>query len=197
MHQDILTHQSTDLIAELRAEIAATRATIARLQYNESLGMLTAAGLADAIRTLDPNTTYTVVFCDIDRLKTLNNVTRNHLQTNRYLAAGLVVRYGEIAGQLLGDEFVFILDDQARDTETDPDGFVDRIARQLAGQPLTISELYALAAAQRCHVSEARLSATFATQSNVSACQVEAAIEQLSCQVLAMKSERDQKVRMV
>jgi GGDEF domain-containing protein len=191
------TTTSTDLIAELRAEIALTRATIARLQYNESLGMLNAAGLAEAIRTLDPNTTYTVVFADIDRLKVLNNVTRNHLQTNRYLAAGLAVRYGEVAGQLLGDEFVFILDDQARNTETSPDGFVARIARQLAGQPLTISERYALAAAQRCHVSEARLSATFATQSGVSARQVEGAIEALSCQVLAMKSERDQKVRMV
>lgn len=184
MNTSILAHQSTDLIAELRA-------TIARLQYNESLGMLTAAGLAEAIRTLPNDTTYTVVFADIDRLKILNSVTRNHLQTNRYLAAGLAVRYGEIAGQLLGDEFVFILDDQARDTETDPDAFVARIARQLAGQPLTISERYALAAAQKCHVSEARLSATFATMSNVSAAQVEGAIERLSCQVLAMKARRD------
>jgi GGDEF domain-containing protein len=182
---------STDLIAELRAEIAATRATIRRLQFNESLGMLTAAGLAEAIRTLPNDTTYTVVFADIDKLKVLNNVTRNHLQTNRYLAAGLARRHGEIAGQLLGDEFVFILDDQARRDGDTPDAFIAFISRQLAGQPLTISERYALAAAQKCHVSEARLSATFATMSNVSARQVEGAIEQLSCQVLAMKARRD------
>lgn len=178
------THYSTDLIVGMQA-------LIRRLSYNDSLKMLTPAGLNEAIRTLPNTTTYTVVVCDIDRLKNINEATGNHFRTNRYLAAGLRVRYGELAGQLFGDEFGFFLDDQARDTETNPDAFVARIARQLAGQPLTISERYALAAAQRCPVAQARLSATFATMSGVAADGVPAAIEALSCQVLAMKAKRD------
>lgn len=167
---------------------------IARLSFNESLGMLTPAGLAEAIRTLRPDTTYTVVFADIDKLKVLNQVTQNHLQTNRYLRAGLAVRYGEIAGQLLGDEIIFILDDQARDDETNPDAFVARIARQLAGQPLLQSERYALAAAQHCHVRDAKLSATFAAHSGATAAQVPSVIERLSCEVLTLKAQRDERI---
>jgi len=197
MHARYRTTTSSDLIAELRAEIAETRATIARLQWNTTLNMYRAAGLEEAIRTLDSTTTYTVVLCDVDRMKAINGATGNHVQTDRYLADGFAMRYGEIAGQLheKGDEFCFVIDDQARDVETDPNAFVARVTQQLAGQPLTISERYALAAAHGVPVSQARLSATFATQSNVSAADVPAAIEALSCQVLAMKSQRDQKVR--
>lgn len=176
--------------AALLLLIQEKQALIRRLSYNDSLKMLTPAGLSEAIRTL-PYGVYTVVFADIDRLKVLNGVIGNHFQTNRYLAAGLAVRKSEIAGQLFGDEFVFLLDERSRNQATDPAAFVARIARQLAGQPLTISERYALAAAQHCPVAQAKLSATFATQSGVAADGVIAAIEQLSCQVLAMKKVRD------
>lgn len=197
MHTILYQHTSTDLIDTMRAEITTLRATIRRLHRNESLDMLNSAGLAEAIRNLPDTTTYTVVLCDIDRLKVINSATGNHLQTNRYLAAGLSVRYGEIAGQLFGDEFCFILDDQARNDETNPGAFVARIARQLAGQPLTIGERYLLAAAQDCHVSQARLSATFACASGVSAAQVAQTVEALSCDVLSQKAQRDQKARVL
>lgn len=171
-------------------------ATILRLRWNPALNLLRAAGLDDAIATLSTDTTYTIILADIDRLKTINSATGNHVQTDRYLRAGLAVRYGEIAGQLhdCGDEICFVLDDQARDTETDPNAFVARISRQLAGQPLTISERYLLAAAQGVHVSEAKLSATFAAQSGVHAGDVWSAVEALSCEVLSLKAQHDQKV---
>lgn len=185
MTAHIVAHHACPFCADL----------IHRLTYNESLGMLTPAGLAEAIRTLPTDTTYTVVFADIDRLKILNSVTGNHMQTNRYLRAGLAVRDGEIAGQLLGDEMVFIIAEHSRNEEISPDAFVARIARQLAGQPLTISERYALAAAQQCHVSQAKLSATFAAHSGVTAGQVHSVIERLSCDVLAAKAARDERVK--
>lgn len=170
--------------------------TIRRLRWNATLNLLRAAGLDAAIATLSTDTTYTVVLCDIDRLKTINSATGNHLQTDRYLRAGLAVRYGEIAGQLhdKGDEIAFILDNQTRDGETRPEAFIARISRQLAGQPLTISERYVLAAAQRCHVSQAKLSATFATCASVQAGDVWRVIEALSCEVLALKAERDNRI---
>jgi GGDEF domain-containing protein len=165
-------------------------ALIERLRWNEGLGMLTPAGLAEAIRTLPSTTTYTVVFADIDNLKTINSATGNHIQTNRYLRAGLARRHGEIVGQLLGDEFLYIQDEQYRRDDDDPETFVAFIARQLAGQPLIQSERYALAAAQHCHVSEAKLSATFATRSGLTAAQVPGMIEVLSVEVLALKGAR-------
>ncbi len=176
-------HHPTTTIEELYA-------TIRRLRWNDELGMLNSAGLHEAIRQL-PTGQYTVVFADIDRLKTLNSATGSHCKTNRYLAAGLAVRSGEIAGQLYGDEIVFILDENSRDEQADPHAFVARIAHQLAGQTLTISERYALAAAQGCHVSDAKLSATFATQSSVAVHEIPEAIEALSSEVLLMKKERD------
>lgn len=167
---------STDLIADLHAEIRATRALIARLSWDTGFAMLNGAGLIEAIRTLPNTTTYTVVFADIDNMKRVNSLTGSHCQTDRYLAAGLAVRYGEIAGRIHGDEIVFLLDDQARDRETESRAFVARIARQLAGQPLP-------------------LSATFATQIGVSAGQVPSIIERLSCEVLLLKAARDENVR--
>ena len=166
-------------------------ATIRRLRWNDELNMLNPAGLHEAIRQL-PEGHYTVIFADIDKMKAINSATGSHCQTNRYLCAGLAVRSGEIAGQLYGDEFIYILDEQSRDEMLDAHAFVARIARQLAGQPLTISEKYILATAQGCHVSHAKLSATFATQSTVAAHEILSAIETLSSEVLLMKSRRDQ-----
>lgn len=165
-------------------------ATIARLRWNDELDMYNNAGLREAIRQL-PEGRYTVVFCDIDKMKAINSATRSHCQTNRYLRAGLARRHGEIAGQLYGDEFVYILDEAQRRDDDSPEAFVAYISRQLAGQPLTISERYHLAAAQGCHVSQARLSATFAVRSGVAADAIFDAIEQCSSEVLLMKARRD------
>lgn len=164
--------------------------TIRRLRWNDELGMLNNAGLMDAIRGL-PRGNYAVVFADIDRLKTLNTATGSHFATNRYLADGLRVRQGEIAGQLFGDEIVFILNEQSRGEDAQPAAFTRRIARQLAGQPLRSSERWMLAAAQGCSFDQARLSATFASASGVQASAVLATIEQLSIDVLALKAARD------
>jgi len=176
------TH-STTTIEELHA-------TIRRLSWNTELNMLNGAGLREAIRQLAPGR-YTIVFCDIDKMKAINSATGSHCQTNRYLCAGLARRAGEISGQLYGDEFVYIIDEATRRDDDTPDAFVAFISRQLAGQALTISERYALAAAHGCHVSQARLSATFAVCSGVCAEHVMAAIEQCSSDVLLQKAERD------
>jgi hypothetical protein len=85
---------------------------------------------------------------------------------------------------------LYIQDEQYRRDDDDPETFVAFIARQLAGQPLIQSERYALAAAQGCHVSEARLSATFATRSGLTAAQVPGVIEVLSKEVLELKGAR-------
>lgn len=53
------------------------------------------------------------------------------------------------------------------------------------------NERYALAAAQGVSVDRAKLSATFATMSDVATDNVPAAIEALSCQVLEQKARRD------
>lgn len=187
------TIRETQRADALQAENAELRATIQTLRWNPVLKMYRAAGLDEAIRTLPTDATYTVVLCDIDRLKTINAVTGNHMQTDRYLRAGLKVRAGEIAGQLhdQGDEIAFILHDHSQGKTTNPAAFVARIARQLAGQPLTIGERCALAAAQHVPIDAARLSATFATLNGVAADGVPAAIEALSCQVLALKAQRD------
>jgi GGDEF domain-containing protein len=166
--------------------------------WSPMLNMPNQAGLFDKIAQLDPSITYTVVFIDIDYLKRINTVTGGHFSTNRYLADGLKVRAGEFIAQFLGDEFVALMGDrhypphakERRHTHV-PDVFVARIARQLAGQPLTISERYALAAAQGVPVEQARLSAAFATASGVSAGQVIRTIEQLSRDVLQLKAQRD------
>ncbi len=190
MDLSILAQQSN---ASLLSIIQEKQALIRRLSYNESLGMLNPAGLHEAIRTL-PEGRYTVIFADVDRLKVLNSATGSHCKTNRYLAAGLARRHGEIVGQLYGDEFIYILDEQTMRDGDSPDAFIAYIARQLAGQPLTISERYALAAAHGCSVEQARLSATFSAKSEVRAGDVMDAIEWLSSDVLRLKAERDEKV---
>lgn len=151
----------------------------ARLRWNSGLGMLNAAGLAEAIRTL-PGGLYTVVFADVDKLKALNTATGSHTITNSYLARGFAVREGEIAGQLYGDELVFIIRGPAA-------GFVRRITRQLRIVPLTTRERRALLAAG---VSP-WLSATFASEEGVAAHDIGATVARLSANVLSQKAARD------
>src|SRR5689334_6527455 len=85
--------------------------TIRRLGWNTMLDMYRPGGFELAVEQLDPAKTYTVVLCDIDKMKAINSATGNHAKTDRYLAAGLRVRDGEIAGQVhdKGDEFAFVL----------------------------------------------------------------------------------------
>lgn len=153
---------------------------IARLSWNEGLGMLNQAGLWSAINTL-PDGAYIIVFADIDRLKALNSATGSHMQSNRYLKEGLRVRDGELAGQLLGDEIVFILP-----MEADAPAFIRRIRRQLAGTPLTTKEREALIKAG----GDGRLSATFASEVAEKSA-IPLAIESCSRSVLSQKAVRD------
>ncbi len=186
-------YQST---ADLLDRIQAQQALIARLSWNPTLNMYRPAGFEMTVEALSCDTTYTVVLCDIDKMKAINEATGCHMQTDRYLAAGLQVRDGEIAGQVhdKGDEFAFVIAETSRGVESDANAFVARVARQLAGQPLTISERYALAAAHGCSVEQARLSATFSAMSSVRAGDVMDAIEWLSGDVLRLKAERDSEV---
>lgn len=176
MIASILAQRSTD---ELLTLIRQQEQRIASLTWNDDLAMFTRAGLQDAIQQLAPDQ-YTVVFCDINRLKLINQVTGSHVQTNRYLRDGLRVRRGELAGQLYGDEFLFVLPDGA-----DAHGFCARLTRQLATQPLSQSERMALEALDGMG---ARLSATFAWETTSD---VWAAVERLSRAVLAQKAARD------
>lgn len=175
MATDTIVHRTTE---EWIALVRQHEQRIAALVWSDALGMLNQAGLRDAIAQL-PEGAYTVVFADINRLKTLNSITGNHIQTNRYLRDGLRVRRGEIAGQFLGDEIVFILPEGA-----DAAGFCARITRQLAEQPLSSMERAAL---ELIDGPGARLSATFAYET---ASDIWAAIERLSCDVLAQKGKR-------
>lgn len=170
-------HSST---TDLYARIADLEAENARLKFNEGLGMLNATGLSEAIRTLPDDGTYTVIFADVDRLKALNSATGSHFKTNTYLARGFKVRDGEIAGQLYGDELVFIVRGKA-------EGFIARIARQLRIVPLTNTERRALLTAG----GREHLTATFAAREGVTARDVPGAIELLSAEVLSQKARRD------
>lgn len=154
-------------------------ARIAALIWNSELGMLSRAGLLDAIERL-PEDAFIVVFADIDRLKAVNTATGSHVATNRYLRAGLRVRAGELAGQLYGDEIVFILR-----ADADAGAFIARIRRQLGRQPLTVEERRALILAG----GDGRLSATFAWRPAQRG-DIPAAIEACSIDVLAQKARR-------
>ena len=161
------------------AENGRLRVEITRLEWDETIGMLNAAGGFRAINAL-PDGRYALVFCDIDYLKQINSATGNHMQTNRYLMSGLRVRRGEIAIRLMGDEFLFILTDGRG--YADPVGFVERLTHQLAEQPLT--------AAERAGLPGGALSATFAWRASVKRADIRAAIERLSAAVLAQKAAR-------
>ncbi len=163
---------------EWEALLRARDARIEALAWNDDLGMLTQAGLRDAISALLP-ATYTIIFADINRLKTINTITGSHIQTNRYLRDGLRVRRGELAGQFLGDEFVFILPAAA-----DAAAFCSRISRQLASQPLSQAERQAL---ELIDGPGARLGATFAWHESSD---VWRAVEALSRDVLTKKAAR-------
>lgn len=177
MHTAILPQHRT--VEELLSLIRAQEQRINSLIWNDSLSMLNKAGLHDEIDHL-PKGTYTVVFADINRLKTINTITGSHIQSNRYLRDGLRVRRGEIAGQFLGDEFVFVLPEIA-----DAAAFCARLTRQLADQPLSQSERYAL---EMIDGPGARLSATFDWEVTSDVWQ---AVERLSVSVLAKKAQRD------
>ena len=178
MATQILAHDC-DTCQALEQEIVRLRAELDTARWNPLLDMYNLAGGLAAIAAL-PVGRYAVVFCDIDRLKTLNSATGNHVQTNRYLSAGLKVRAGEIAFQFLGDEIAFILTDQRG--VADPRAFAERIAAQLAAQPLTEQE--------RAMIDSAALSATFDWCAGVSRTEILACLEQLSIAVLAQKRAR-------
>ncbi len=170
---------STRTTQELLELIAAQERRIESLIWNDDLSMYNQAGIRDAIDQLTPGT-YTVIFADINRLKVINSITGSHVQTNRYLRDGLRVRQGEIAGQLYGDEMIFILPAHA-----DAAGFCTRITRQLAQQPLTHAERVAL---ELIDGIGATLSATFACERTEDVWQ---AVERLSANVLSQKAKRD------
>lgn len=172
---------STRTPDELIGLIRQQNQRIASLIWNDELSMLNNAGLRDAVDRLASGT-YTIVFCDINRLKAINTATGSHVVTNRYLRDGLRVRRGELAGQLYGDEFLFVLPEDA-----DAQGFCARLTRQLAAQPLTQAERAAL---EVLDGPGARLSATFAWETTSD---VWAAVERLSREVLATKASRDTK----
>ncbi len=175
MHTSILPRSTQELL-EL---IVAQERRIESLIWNDDLSMYNQAGIRDAIAQLAPGT-YTVIFCDINRLKQINSVTQSHIQTNRYLRDGLRVRRGEIAGQLYGDEFLFVLPAHA-----DATGFCARITRQLADQPLSHSERLAL---EMIDGIGTLLSATFAYEQTENVWQT---VARLSADVLAQKARRD------
>lgn len=175
MYQTHSTRHPDELIARIRQQ----ERRIASLIWSDDLSMLNNAGLRDAIAQLEPGA-YTVVFCDINRLKTINSATGSHAQTNRYLRDGLRVRRGELAGQLFGDEFLFLLP-----ADADAAGFCSRITRQLAAQPLSQAERRALETLDGPH---ACLSATFAWEVTHD---VWGAVERLSREVLSQKAARD------
>jgi len=172
------TSYPTRTPAEWEALLRARDERIEALSWNDELGMLTQAGLRDAISNLMP-ATYLIVFADINRLKTINSITGCHIQTNRYLRDGLRVRRGELAGQFLGDEFVFVLPSGAPAAQ-----FCARISRQLASQPLSQAERTAL---ELVDGVGARLGATFAWAESSD---VWHAVEALSRDVLTKKAAR-------
>lgn len=158
----------------------ALRTDIARLERDDIIDMYSAAGGYRAIDRL-PAGVYAVVFADIDYLKKLNTATGSHFRSNRYLAAGLRVRTGELAMRVMGDEFAFVLANGR--CIADPQAFIARLARQLAAQPLLDAE--------RAMLPGGRLSATFAWRANVAQPNIRATIEALSADVLAQKARRD------
>jgi GGDEF domain-containing protein len=160
--------------------------TIAYLSYDPSLGMLNRNGGRLLILILALPLLlfggYTLVFADVDRLKQLNKATGNHFATNRLLRAGFRVRFGELAWQIYGDEFAFLIRGNGH-------AFCTRIARQLAKQDLTSEQRQALADINGCTIEEAKLSATYSVYENVR--WIWQALEYCSQDVLQQKAIRD------
>jgi GGDEF domain-containing protein len=164
-------------------EITQLRARVESMRWCHVLGMLNQAGGYDAIDALADGE-YTIIFCDIDKMKAINTATGNHFSSNRYLTDGLRVRAGEVVFQLMGDEFVFIVKCRAQP-------LIRRIRRQLASQPLRIEERTALALAKGVALESAKLSATFSAQERVAKHDIRTAIMALAGATLAKKAGRD------
>ena len=153
----------------------------ARLRHNEYLSMLNSAGLMHAIDHL-PEARYVLVFADVDKMKAINTATGGHGTTDRHLAAGLQVRDTEIAGQLRGDEIVFILDE-----DTNAPAFIARIGAQLRRQRLDpAARRSLLLATGRPHIT-----VTAAWRAGVLPSEMRAVLDELSVEVLALKQARD------
>ncbi len=158
-------------------------ATIVFLCYDPSLGMFNrSGGRLMAVLLALPCLLFgaTLIFADVNRLKKINEATGNHLLTNALLKGGFRVRFGECAWQVFGDEFGFIIwgDGQA---------FIQRIARQMATQPLNMAQRRVLLDTDGVDY----LSATFAIIPNVR--QINTALRRGSAEVLAQKAKRDAK----
>ena len=161
--------------------IAVLEAENARLRHNSYLKMLNSAGLLHAIDHL-PVARYVLVLCDVDQMKQVNSATGSHDQTDRHLARGLKVRDNELAGQLRGDEIVFILEEA-----TNAPAFIARIGAQLRRQRLDPAARRALLLA----TGRAHITVTAAWRAGVLPCEMRAVLDELSVEVLALKAARD------
>jgi hypothetical protein len=162
----------------------ASAITIVYLCYDPSLGMLNRSGGRLLIVLLAPICLLfgaTLVFADVNRLKKINEATGNHMLTNALLRGGFRVRFGEFAWQVFGDEMAFVI-------WGDGAAFVRRLTRQLAAQPLTLTQRAVLAEADGVPIERARLSATFAV---VQTRNIWKALGMASTDVLAQKARRD------
>jgi GGDEF domain-containing protein len=182
------TTTSTGLIETMRAEIdtlqhanARLHALVTSMGRNPFLDMLNQAGFLHAIDAL-PDRLYTLVFCDVDKMKAINTATGCHQKTDAYLRAGFRVRAGEVAGQIHGDELAFILDEPA-----DAMGFERRIRAQLRAVRLGVEERRKLLTAG----TNPYISATFAHKRALRPAEMRAALDELSIDVLTQKARRD------
>lgn len=186
-----MQYQSTtsDMIETMRLEIHALqrqndrlREVNQQLRWNPFLSMLNQAGFLHAIDMLPTDRLYTLIFCDVDKMKALNTATQCHQKTDAYLRAGFAVREGEIAGQIHGDELAFILEEPCH-----PIRFEYRIRRQLRELRLNNEERRALFGAS----GRAYITAMFAHQRGLRPSEMRSALDTLSTNVLAQKAERD------
>lgn len=180
---------STDLIETMRLQIHTLECENARLQrlnatlrWNPFLGMLNQAGLMHTIDTLPDDRLYTLVFCDVNKMKALNTATGCHQKTDAYLKAGFRVRAGEIIAQLHGDELAAILEEPAN-----AQGFEMRLRRQLRDVRLGTEERRALLNAG----ARPYITAMFAHARGLRPSELRAALDTLSMDVLAQKARRD------
>ena len=160
-------------------------AIIVFLCYDPSLGMFNRSGGRLLVLLLAVPCMLigaTLVFADVNRLKKINEVTGNHLLTNKLLKGGFRVRRGEWAWQIFGDELGFLI-------WGDGALLVARLTRQLADQPLTLVQRRVLADADGVSVEDAHLSATFAIVTDVR--HIGRALSDGSADVLKQKAERD------
>jgi GGDEF domain-containing protein len=180
---------STDLIETMRLQILSLeiennrlRQVNEKMRWNPFLGMLNQAGFMHAIDGLNPNNLYTLLFCDVNKMKALNTATGCHQKTDAYLRAGFQVRTGEIAGQIHGDELAFVLEEPANAA-----GFVQRLRNQLRSVRLGNEERRALVNAG----ARPYITAMFSFKRGLRPCEMRAALDELSGDVLSQKARRD------